>query len=245
MKIMPRARRQKQAFTLIELLIVIAIIALLAAILFPVFSRARENARRASCQSNLKQIGLGLIQYSQDYDEILIADWYGPQPFDYTDPSTTANARYKWYDAAQPYVKSEQIFMCPSATGKPANPYVFFEKLTASTDDYGSYAIVHGYGANVDGRTPPVSHPGVGIEQLVKLAAVEAVSTTAWVMDSDGWFSANVDDNSPTILYGMARHLETTNVLFVDGHVKAMKMDKLNTTDSTGTFLPMFTIQDD
>ena len=61
-----------QGFTLIELLVVIAIIAILAAILFPVFGRARENARRSSCQSNLKQIGLGLIQYSQDYDEKLI-----------------------------------------------------------------------------------------------------------------------------------------------------------------------------
>src|SRR5690606_6779733 len=63
----------KRGFTLIELLVVIAIIAILAAILFPVFARARENARRASCQSNLKQIGLGLMQYTQDYDERLPA----------------------------------------------------------------------------------------------------------------------------------------------------------------------------
>src|SRR5687768_5924591 len=58
-----------KGFTLIELLVVIAIIAILAAILFPVFARARENARRSSCQSNLKQIGLGFAQYTQDYDE--------------------------------------------------------------------------------------------------------------------------------------------------------------------------------
>src|SRR5688500_3211019 len=63
------AVRKNRAFTLIELLVVIAIIAILAAILFPVFARARENARRASCQSNLKQIGLGVMQYVQDYDE--------------------------------------------------------------------------------------------------------------------------------------------------------------------------------
>src|SRR5471032_187855 len=62
-------RAKFKGFTLIELLVVIAIIAILAAILFPVFARARENARRASCQSNLKQIGLGFQQYSQDYDE--------------------------------------------------------------------------------------------------------------------------------------------------------------------------------
>jgi len=63
------SRNNKSAFTLIELLVVIAIISILAAILFPVFGRARENARRASCMSNLKQIGLAIMQYTQDYDE--------------------------------------------------------------------------------------------------------------------------------------------------------------------------------
>ena len=62
-------RTRKFAFTLIELLVVIAIIAILAAILFPVFGRARENARKTSCQSNLKQLGLAFAQYNQDYDE--------------------------------------------------------------------------------------------------------------------------------------------------------------------------------
>ena len=65
-------QRQKRGFTLIELLVVVAIIGILAAILFPVFARARENARRASCQSNLKQIGLGIAQYTQDYDERVV-----------------------------------------------------------------------------------------------------------------------------------------------------------------------------
>src|ERR1043165_2296074 len=67
----PKQQRRlaRSGFTLVELLVVIAIIALLSAILFPVFSRARENARRSSCQSNLKQLGLGILQYTQDYDE--------------------------------------------------------------------------------------------------------------------------------------------------------------------------------
>src|SRR5687767_16034754 len=61
----------KRGFTLIELLVVIAIIAIIAAILFPVFARARENARRSACSSNMKQLGLAVIQYAQDYDEIM------------------------------------------------------------------------------------------------------------------------------------------------------------------------------
>src|SRR6476620_7454406 len=100
----------KSAFTLIELLVVIAIIAILAAILFPVFARARENARRASCQSNLKQVGLGLLQYSQDYDEKLVRCSYGTGFGD----GASQFDKWKWMDAVQPYVKSTQVFDCSS-----------------------------------------------------------------------------------------------------------------------------------
>ena len=86
------ARRKTQGFTLIELLVVIAIIALLAAILFPAFGRARENARRSTCQSNLKQIGLGLMMYVQDYDEM------GPAR-----KLTIENKSISWRQRIQPY----------------------------------------------------------------------------------------------------------------------------------------------
>ncbi|HOQ30130.1 MAG TPA: prepilin-type N-terminal cleavage/methylation domain-containing protein [Armatimonadota bacterium] len=70
--------RRQAGFTLIELLVVIAIIAILAAILFPVFARARENARKSSCLSNCKQLGMALMQYAHDYDEYVVPYTVGP-----------------------------------------------------------------------------------------------------------------------------------------------------------------------
>lgn len=127
----------RRAFTLIELLVVIAIIAILAAILFPVFARARENARRSSCQSNLKQLALGVHQYTQDFDEKM------PLPaWAYLDANGTSGTggngglgsgfgsvqsnnaladwgpsytkRMSWVDEIMPYIKSQQSFYCPS-----------------------------------------------------------------------------------------------------------------------------------
>ncbi len=91
-----------RGFTLIELLVVIAIVAILAAILFPVFARAREKARQASCLSNVKQIGLATMMYVQDYDETYPAHRSGP------------TADYDWPTPIVPYVKNGQLFACPS-----------------------------------------------------------------------------------------------------------------------------------
>ena len=102
-----KSSSRKSGFTLIELLFVIAIIAILAAILFPVFARARENARRSSCQSNLKQIGLGLIQYTQDYDEAYPNALRNGSSF-------SALGEEKWMDGIFPYVKSTQILAAPA-----------------------------------------------------------------------------------------------------------------------------------
>ena len=132
----------KGAFTLIELLVVVAIIALLAAILFPVFGRARENARRASCQSNLKQIGLGLIQYTQDNDEMLVPGYNnngGPtwQAGTYGSDGS-GHFNYTWMDEIYPYVKNANIFVCPSdstasTTSGNRAARSFFERESNST----------------------------------------------------------------------------------------------------------------
>src|SRR5688572_1007433 len=122
-------RRHRCAFTLIEILVVIAIIALLAAILFPVFARARENARRASCAGNLKQIGLAAAQYSADFDERLMP----PSVAVPSNDDVAAPGRTPWGGLAKRYLKSTKALICPNKKkmsrknidGKPLSIYVY------------------------------------------------------------------------------------------------------------------------
>jgi prepilin-type N-terminal cleavage/methylation domain-containing protein len=109
------ARSAWRGFTLIELLVVIAIIAILAAILFPVFAQAREKAREAACLSNVKQLGLALQMYAQDYDETL------PNHAQDTEKFLAPNAPANWAKGLQSYVKNTQVFSCPSAPMAPGD----------------------------------------------------------------------------------------------------------------------------
>ena len=143
---------EKSAFTLIELLVVIAIIAILAAILFPVFARARENARRSSCQSNMKQILLGLQQYSQDYDEFYPSAALDPG----TPPQLQPNS---WDQQVQPYMGTGKtfasgnatgplVFVCPSdsvARSPNANPRSY---ALADNGDFGRRSVQAGHGTD-------------------------------------------------------------------------------------------------
>jgi prepilin-type N-terminal cleavage/methylation domain-containing protein/prepilin-type processing-associated H-X9-DG protein len=205
---------QKRGFTLIELLVVIAIIAILAAILFPVFQKVRENARKTSCLSNEKQIGLALIQYSQDNDEKLVGGWggdpgvagYGPSD------STPGKASFKWMDSIFNYVKSTQVFHCPDDSGGliagAAGTYVPYQMLgtpgqpsTPNADYYGSYSI-NSYdfnGADFP-NVGPGNNPGGG--GSYSLSQLQAPATTVWVMDGAGSYTAdcNYKNVGPTTI---------------------------------------------
>ena len=193
---------RKKGFTLIELLVVIAIIAILAAILFPVFARARENARRASCQSNLKQIGLGLAQYTQDYDELNVP--------------MRGGGIGSWKQRIQPYIKSTQLFAYPSNTDNTVIPSG--DVATATFP-----ALFRSYAAN-----PRL----IGDNAGYSTAVVQSPATKIMVAENKGDFAAGSregigwDDWSTNAGFaneGWAGHLSTANYLFADGHVKALR----------------------
>ncbi len=203
-------KRKEQGFTLIELLVVIAIIAILAAILFPVFAQAREKARQAACQSNLKQIGLAVQIYAQDYDETLPSSGSGSSGGDVT-------------GLLQPYTKQrfgQGIWRCPSHSGAyEANGWTSsygynWQYLLAPGPDY-PHSGYNGFG-NSGVSLAFLAHPAGTLSFIDHQAPPGNQALWSYV--------ARPGDSENTDGFGRPhfRHSEHAEALFCDGHVKTV-----------------------
>lgn len=226
---------KRSAFTLIELLVVIAIIAILAAILFPVFAKVREKARQASCASNLKQLGLAVTQYVQDYDE--------------TFPNSYLPNVGSWRQSIYPYVKSSALYRCPSNPSKftdPNNgsgaqdqvgidnskPYpgggIYSEDYAPYSDSNGapepmgspgSSAVPMGVGPFENASAASGLNSNQGAPAMALAAVSQPTQLILLVECKERWKSNYGFD--PAELY--AGHTGQTNYLFTDGHVKSLR----------------------
>ncbi len=179
---------------------VIAIIAILAAILFPVFARARENARKSNCQSNEKQIMTAVLAYTQDYDERLITPRAGRCA---QNGSACGNGTYQtWRYALQPYVKNSGVFVCPSAFATRNESNATVKDVESS---YGLNARLCGCcGARIWAKVANIEQP---TEYVI-------VGESLWA-DCNIWCHPNGGSNC-----FMTPHMRGANYGFLDGHVK-------------------------
>ncbi len=221
---------KRGGFTLIELLVVIAIIAILAAILFPVFSRAREQARKAACMSNLKNIATAWMMYLQDWDETLLPyecwNCNGPDPHD---------PNRRWAVRLQPYIKNLKIFECPSGStctlqqwGPCGWAWQFPPEWKGIRFGYGYNNLLAGWGIpDPSGGTTGTGRP---LAQVKRPAEVVAIADSAHKdaccnritfpnTCGSGWVcSPNLQDRNKWPEY--TRHTNGSIVIFADGHVK-------------------------
>lgn len=210
---------KKQGFTLIELLVVIAIIAILAAILFPVFSRAREQARKTACLSNMKQIGMAVQMYCQDWDETypFLGCWGCGSGPDANNPFCSPQAKI------YPYVKNTGVFDCPSA------------------DMYKLVGVWNGCARNSSGGWPfPPDWEGTSIDigwndkmYAARMSSMPTPAETVVFADAAMFVSCGGTRTVYANACGAActpslrtrnntRHVEGENLVFADGHAKWM-----------------------
>lgn len=209
-----------KGFTLIEILVVVAIIAILAAILFPVFARARESARKSSCLSNLKQIGLGWMMYTQDYDETapLAVYYVGAKEIGWDFALDYSSGDWDHPDISagmlEPYIKNGQINNCPSFNGpgwgRPYTGYAYNTQYIGGEGPYGGGPLLH---------------------HSASLAEIEEPANTIIFADAGYQFSPDDAVSGTNYLRGPGagnqaataafRHNGTANVAYADGHVKS------------------------
>ncbi|RYG73662.1 DUF1559 domain-containing protein [bacterium] len=229
MKIKPPSRCSKpqNGFTLIELLVVIAIIAILAAILFPVFGRARENARKASCQSNLKQLALAFTQYSQDYDERTVPMRNG---------FTTTSPGFSWSIIIQPYLKSTQMLVCNSNASSNAVTSTYNTQPNRLSYSYNwavggppagasSGAVDRGLASIVNPAQTPmlvdafgIDNPGYCLAFIAPDASGQMLGRRCSNVQTSGSAAGLVND-ARGLPYGSV-HMDGANYSYADGHVK-------------------------
>jgi prepilin-type N-terminal cleavage/methylation domain-containing protein/prepilin-type processing-associated H-X9-DG protein len=256
-------REKKLGFTLIELLVVIAIIAILAAILFPVFAQAREKARQIVCASNLKQIGMAVLQYNQDYDEAF--------PFAVDDTNGdlwNSGLVSHWEGEIVPYIKANGVFGCPDDPGAGqldgTYPWAGVDSSYGAnstigwTNQYspglqgvfGILSLKGGIQNSVTATLSVVNRPAESImiaEQYNSDLESAGVGNNYTAFGGGGEFEApwyyaipgqNTSGAYPNGVNGSnsAHHAGNTlsNYLFVDGHVKAMRPIQTNPQPPTG-----------
>jgi prepilin-type N-terminal cleavage/methylation domain-containing protein/prepilin-type processing-associated H-X9-DG protein len=220
--------RKNRAFTLIELLVVISIIALLAAILFPVFARARENARRASCQSNLKQIALANQQYINDYDGVTLRWRRGAA-------SQTMSV------LLMPYVKNDQIFYCPSRL-RPAVETIAYRDYSyavniASLDAGGHVGNIVNCNGLPDPCASKASSRQLQLNSTRTMLCLDTRTTGTpenWV--EPGLYYTRLPESETTSRAVSDRHLGGSNVAYYDGHVKWVPFSKVFTNNDGTPF---------
>lgn len=215
----------------------IAIISILAAILFPVFAQAREKGRATACLSNTKQIGLGLLQYVQDYDErVFFRSSASAAPYNtragVTVPSASSNPE-RWWNVVMPYIKSNQVFTCPS----DAAP-------TPSKDAKGNLTINRSYIANAATEDLTLAQVDDPVETIVimdkwdKNNAGLAV-TDSWIEPQNGDFDPDYEPGDRTRMFKAGnRHQGRVNCVMFDGHAKALTPATIQSSkDLTGCSL--------